>query len=56
MARKDPKMAVTPRSKRFTPNMLTEKIVPILLVILVLILLSVFIVIGLSLAGIFPAA
>lgn len=49
-------MAATPRSKRFTPNAITEKIVPILLVILVLILLSVLVVIGLSLAGVFPAA
>ena len=49
-------MAVTPRSKRFTPNMITEKIVPVLQVVLVLILLSVLIVIGLSLAGVFPAA
>lgn len=49
-------MAVTPRSKRFKPNTITEKIVPALLVLLLLILLSVFVVIGLSLAGVFPAA
>ena len=49
-------MAVTPRSKRFTPNLITEKIVPVLLVILILILLGVFVVIGLSLAGVFPSA
>ncbi len=47
-------MAVTPKSKRFKPNMMTEKIVPVLLVLLLLILLGVFVVIGLSLAGVFP--
>ncbi len=49
-------MATTSRSKRFTPNMLTEKIVPILLVLLVLVLLAVFVIIGLSLAGVISAA
>jgi hypothetical protein len=49
-------MADTPRSKRFKPNVVTEKIVPVLLVLLVVILLAVFIVIGLSLAGVFPAS
>jgi hypothetical protein len=39
----------TPRSKRFKPNLVTEKIVPILLVVLLLALLAVFVVIGLSL-------
>jgi hypothetical protein len=48
-------MADTPRSKRFKPNLVTEKIVPVVLVILLVVLLAVFIVIGLSLAGIFPA-
>ena len=45
-------MAATHRSRRFNPNVLTEKLVPILLVILILILISVFVVIGLSLAGV----
>ena len=49
-------MAATPKTKRFTPNIVTEKIVPILLVLLLLVLLAVFVVIGLSLAGVFPAA
>jgi hypothetical protein len=49
-------MAATNRSKRFTPNMITERIVPILLVLLILILLAVFVIIGLSLAGAIPAA
>ncbi len=49
-------MAGTSRSKRFKPNLVTEKIVPIVLVLLLVILLAVFVVIGLSLAGIFPAA
>ena len=47
-------MAPTPKSKRFMPNTLTEKIVPVVLVLLLLILLAVFVVIGLSLAGVFP--
>ena len=37
------------RSKRFTPSAISEKIVPILLVILVLILLSVLLIVVLSL-------
>ncbi len=49
-------MAGTSRSKRFKPTLVTEKIVPVLLVILLVILLAVFVVIGLSLAGVFPAA
>jgi hypothetical protein len=49
-------MAGTSRSKRFKPNLVTEKIVPVLLVLLLVILLAVFVVIGLSLAGAFPAA
>ncbi len=48
-------MSVTPKSKRFTPTLVTEKIVPILLVLLLVILLGVFVVIGLSMAGVFPA-
>jgi hypothetical protein len=49
-------MADTPRSKRFKPNLVTEKIVPIVLVLLLVVLLAVFVVIGLSLAGVFPAS
>jgi hypothetical protein len=49
-------MAGTSRSKRFKPNLVTEKIVPVVLVLLLVILLVVFVVIGLSLAGVFPAA
>jgi hypothetical protein len=52
LGNKESNMAVTPRSKRFNPNLVTEKIVPILLVVLVLILLAVFVVMGLSLAGV----
>ena len=48
-------MAATSRSKRFKPNLVTEKIVPVVLVLLLVILLAVFVVIGLSLAGVFPA-
>jgi hypothetical protein len=47
-------MAGISRSKRFKPNLVTEKIVPVVLVFLILILLAVFVVIGLSLAGVFP--
>jgi hypothetical protein len=49
-------MGETSRSKRFKPTLVTEKIVPILLVILLVFLVTVFVVIGLSLAGVFPAA
>jgi hypothetical protein len=49
-------MAATRQSKRFNPNTFTEKIVPILLVILLIALLTVFVVIGLSLAGVIPSA
>ncbi len=49
-------MATTHRSKRFNPNVMTEKIVPILLVVLLILLLAVFIVIGLSLIGVIPSA
>jgi hypothetical protein len=49
-------MATTPRSKRFHPNLVTEKIVPVLLVLLLLVLLAVFVIIGLSLAGVFPSS
>jgi len=48
-------MAPTPKSKRFMPNMVTERIVPVILVLLLLILLAVFVVIGLSVAAVFPA-
>ena len=49
-------MPDTSRSKRFKPNLVTEKVVPVLLVLLLMILLAVFVVIGLSLAGVFPPA
>jgi hypothetical protein len=49
-------MADIPGSKRFKPNLVTEKIVPVLLVLLLVILLAVLVVIGLSLAGAFPSA
>jgi hypothetical protein len=49
-------MSANQHSKRFNPNMLTEKIVPVLLVLLVVVLLAVFVVIGLSLTGIIPSA
>ena len=49
-------MSVNHQTKRFSPNTLTEKIVPIFLIVLALVLLSVFVIIGLSLTGIFPSA
>jgi hypothetical protein len=48
-------MATTHRSKRFNPNVMTEKIVPILLVVLLVILLAVFVIMGLSLVGVIPS-
>ena len=45
-------MAVSHRFKRFNPTVVTEKLVPVLLLILILILISVLVVIGLSLAGV----
>ena len=49
-------MAARHRSKRFNPNIITEKIVPLLLVLLLVILVAVFIVIGLSLVGVIAPA
>jgi len=49
-------MSANQHSRRFNPNMLTEKIVPVLLVLLVVILLAVFVVIGLALVGGIPSA
>jgi hypothetical protein len=43
------------QSKRFSPSVLTEKIIPVLLVLLVLSLLAVVIILALALLGIFPS-
>ena len=43
------------QSKRFSPSVLTEKIIPVLLVILVLSLLAVVIILVLALLGAFPS-
>ncbi len=48
-------MSAIRHSKRFNPNTVTEKIVPILLVALLIILVAVFVIIGLSLAGAIPS-
>jgi hypothetical protein len=48
-------MSAPNHSKRFSSNFLTEKIIPIVLVILVTTLLSVFVIICLSLMGIIPS-
>jgi hypothetical protein len=39
------------RSKRFNPNTITEKVVPVVLVILLFMLLAVLVIVGWSLAG-----
>ena len=44
------------RSARFSPTTLTEKFVPIVLAILVLLLLGSLVIIGLSLMGVTPSA
>lgn len=44
------------QSKRFSPSFITEKLIPILLVMLILVLLAVLIIIGLSLFGGTPSA
>jgi len=49
-------MSESRQSKRFSPSVLTEKLVPAMLGILVFILLTVFAIIGLSLLGITPSA
>jgi hypothetical protein len=43
-------------SKRFSPSVLTEKLIPVCLVILGLALLAVVIILALALFGIFPSA
>jgi hypothetical protein len=43
-------------SKRFSPSSITEKFVPVLLVVLLLTLLAVLVIIGLSLFGVIPSA
>jgi hypothetical protein len=53
---KESTMSANQHSRRFNPNTLTEKIVPVLLVLLVVILLAVFVVIGLALVGVIPSA
>jgi len=45
-------MSTSNRSKRFHPNVVTERIVPIILAILMIILIAVLFLIGLSLAGV----
>lgn len=49
-------MTATRTSKKFNPNTLTEKVVPALLALLVVILVAVFVIIGLSLAGVISPA
>ena len=49
-------MSTPQPSKRFNPSTLTEKIVPVLFIILILIFVAVFVIIGLSLVGIIPSA
>ncbi|MBE0671877.1 MAG: hypothetical protein IH588_14920 [Anaerolineales bacterium] len=44
------------RSKRFLPSALIDKLIPIVLIILVLILLGSLVIVGLSLMGATPSA
>ncbi len=44
------------RSVRFSPTTLTEKLVPVVLAILVLLLIASLVIIGLSLFGVTPSA
>lgn len=44
------------RSTRFSPSVLTEKLVPVVLAILVLVLIGSLVIIGLSLFGVTPSA
>jgi hypothetical protein len=43
-------------TSRFQQNVLTEKLVPILLILILLGLLAVLVIVGLSIAGIVPGA
>jgi hypothetical protein len=49
-------MSESRKSKRISPSILTEKLIPVFLVVLVLILLAVIIILALALLGIFPSA
>ncbi|MBI5944963.1 MAG: hypothetical protein HY864_11390 [Chloroflexi bacterium] len=44
------------RSKRFSPSVVTEKLVPVFLTVLLLVLLAVIVIIALSLIGATPSA
>ncbi|MCX6066791.1 MAG: hypothetical protein NT121_13705 [Chloroflexi bacterium] len=44
------------RSQRFNPSALTEKLVPVILVVILLGLLAVFVMTGLAMLGITPGA
>ncbi len=48
-------MSGSRQSKRFSPSVLTEKLIPVFLVILVLALLAVVIILALALVGVFPS-
>jgi len=49
-------MSKSNSSKRFVPSTLSEKLVPVFLAALLLVLLTVLIIIGLSLMGATPSA
>lgn len=44
------------RSKRFSPSTFVDKLIPIVLIILVVILLGSLVIVGLSLLGVTPSA
>ncbi len=49
-------MSGSRQSKRFSQSILTEKLIPVFLVILILALLAVVIILAMALLGIFPSA
>lgn len=48
-------MSESRRSKRFRPSSVTEKLVPVFLVVLLLILLAVLVIVVLALLGVIPS-
>jgi hypothetical protein len=51
-----PTVSEQPRSKKFSPSFITERLVPVFLILLLLILLTVFVLIGLSALAVIPVA
>ena len=49
-------MTTNRHSKRFTPSVWTEKLVPAALAVLVILLLATFVVVGMAMLGLTPSA